>query len=99
MLTSWYGGLWPGVLAAVLSALALDYYFIPPLYALGVGPEDAADMIVFVATAFFIIWLNGDQKRSKASISKARDELEASVTKRTTALKKDTQPSPLQTPN
>jgi C4-dicarboxylate-specific signal transduction histidine kinase len=88
MLTSWYGGLWPGVLAAVLSALALDYYFIPPLYALGVGSEDARDMIVFVATALFISWLNGDQKRAKASISKARDELETSVKERTADLKK-----------
>jgi K+-sensing histidine kinase KdpD len=37
MLSSWYGGLWPGVFAALLSVVALDYYFIPPLYALGFG--------------------------------------------------------------
>jgi K+-sensing histidine kinase KdpD len=34
MLSSWCGGLWPGVFAASLSVFALDYCFIPPLYAL-----------------------------------------------------------------
>ena len=54
ILSSWYGGLWPGVVAALLSVVALDYYFIPPLYALGISPEEAPDMIAFVATALFI---------------------------------------------
>ena len=57
MFSSWYGGLWPGVFAAALSVVALDYYFIPPLYALGISLEEAPDMIVFVATALFIGWL------------------------------------------
>jgi len=91
MLSSWYGGLCPGVFAAVLSVVALDYYFIPPIYALGIGPEDAADMIAFVATALFISWLNGDQKRARESIRKARDELDARVKERTADLKKANQ--------
>ena len=74
MLSSWYGGLWPGFLAALLSVVALDYYFIPPLYALGIGPEETPDMIAFVATALFISWLNGNQKRAKESLGRARDE-------------------------
>ena len=87
MLSSWYGGLGPGLFAAVLSVVALDYYFIPPLYALGMGPEDAADMIAFVATALFISWLTSDQKRAKESICKARDELDGRVKERTADLK------------
>ena len=79
MLSSWYGGLWPGVFAALLSVVALDYYFIPPLYALGIGLEEAPDMIVFVATALFISWLSGGQKRAKESLRQARDELDAKV--------------------
>src|SRR6516162_6428346 len=53
MLSSWYGGLWPGVFAALLSVVALDYYFIPPLYALGFSLEETPDIMVFVATALF----------------------------------------------
>src|SRR5271170_4268872 len=79
MLSSWYGGLWPGVFAALLSVVALDYYFIAPLYALGISLEETPDMIVFVATALFIGWLSGEQKRTKESIRQARDELETKV--------------------
>jgi K+-sensing histidine kinase KdpD len=75
MLSSWYGGLWPGVFAALLSVVALDYYFIPPLYAFGISLEEAPDMIVFVSTALFIGWLSGEQKRAKESLRQARDEL------------------------
>src|ERR1700744_5351938 len=77
MLSSWYGGLWPGVFAALLSVIPLDYYFIPPLYALGISLEEAPDMIVFVATALFIGWLSAEQKRAKESLRQARDELDA----------------------
>ena len=87
MLSSWYGGLWPGVFAGALSVVALDYFFIPPLYALGIGPEDAVDMIAFVATALFISWLNSEQNRAKESIRRARDELDSRVKERTADLK------------
>jgi C4-dicarboxylate-specific signal transduction histidine kinase len=88
MLTSWYGGLWPGVFAAIVSVLALDYFFIPPLYALGIGPEDVADLIAFVATALFISWLNGAQRRAKESIRRAHDKLDERVRERTSDLKR-----------
>jgi K+-sensing histidine kinase KdpD len=88
MLSSWYGGLWPGVFAALLSVVALDYYFIPPLYALGFSLEETPDIMVFVATALFIGWLSGDQKRAQKSLKQARDELDAKVQERTAQLKR-----------
>jgi C4-dicarboxylate-specific signal transduction histidine kinase len=88
MFSSWYGGLWTGFFSALLSVVALDYYFIPPLYALGLGPAEAPDMIAFVATALFISWLNGGQKRAKESLRRARDELDAKVRERTAELEK-----------
>ncbi len=87
MLSSWYGGLWPGVFAALLSVVVLDYYFIPPLYAFGISLEETPDMIVFVSTALFIGWLSGEQKRAKESLRHARDELDAKVRARTAELK------------
>src|ERR1700730_1988044 len=88
MLSSWYGGLWPGVFAALLSVVSLDYFFLPPRYALGINPEEVPDMIVFVATALFISWLSGEQKRAKESLRLARDELDAKVRERTAELKR-----------
>ena len=59
VLTSWLGGVGAGIFAVFLSVIALDYYFIPPIYALGIGLEEAPDMMVFVASATFMSWLNG----------------------------------------
>ena len=72
LLSSWYGGLLPGLFAAALSCLALDYYFIPPIHSLAVEPEDLAEMVVFGAATFFISWLNSGQRRVKGALSRAR---------------------------
>jgi C4-dicarboxylate-specific signal transduction histidine kinase len=88
MLSSWYGGIWPGAFAALLSVAVLDYYFVPPLYALGVSLEEAPDMIAFLSTALFIGWLSGDQKRTQELLRQARDELDAKVQERTAELKR-----------
>src|ERR1700751_5197266 len=87
MLSSWYGGLWPGLFAAAVLLVAFGFFFIPPLYALGIDPEDALDMISFVATALFISWLNGEQNRAKESIRRAHDEVDSRVKERTADLK------------
>jgi C4-dicarboxylate-specific signal transduction histidine kinase len=87
MLSSWFGGLLPGIFAGLLSAVALDYFFIPPLHALGISVEEAPDMIAFVVSALFISWLSGEQKRAKDSLRQARDELDARVQERTAELK------------
>jgi C4-dicarboxylate-specific signal transduction histidine kinase len=86
MVSSWYGGLWPGLLTAFLSYLALDYYFIPPLYSLGVSPAELPDMLAFSATALFISWLNSDLRREKRLLQQAHDELDATVRERTADL-------------
>jgi C4-dicarboxylate-specific signal transduction histidine kinase len=55
---------------------------------LGVGVEEAPDMIVFVASACFVGWLSGEQQRAKDSLRQARDELEVRVQQRTAELKR-----------
>jgi Domain of unknown function (DUF4118) len=79
ILSTWVGGVWPGIFAGLLSAIALDYYFIPPIYALGISLEEAPDMVAFVASALFVSWLSGEQKRPTAAVlfkgKVARDSL------------------------
>jgi len=80
ILSSWFGGVWLGFVAVLLSAIALDYYFIPPIYALGISAEEAPDMIAFVASAFFVSWLSGKQSRGFA-----RAKRDAKIREKTTA--------------
>jgi K+-sensing histidine kinase KdpD len=73
MLSSWYGGLLPGLFAAGLSWLALDYYFIPPVHSLAMNPQEMPGMIVFGAAACFLSWLNSGQRWVKQPLAPAQE--------------------------
>jgi signal transduction histidine kinase len=66
-LSAWYGGLGPGLLATGLSVLALDYFFVPPVYALGVGLADAVRLGLFALVAILISSLDEARRRLEAT--------------------------------
>ncbi|HEU4893351.1 MAG TPA: PAS domain S-box protein [Vicinamibacterales bacterium] len=73
LVAAWYGGLGPGILATVLSALAAMYLFLPPA---GLAVGDAADAMslgLFVVIGSGIAWLN-HQLRNAAMVSASRAE-------------------------
>lgn len=66
MVSAWYGGFKPGLLATVLSALVGTYFFIPPL--LGFVPIEIADAIrcgIFLVEGIAISTLSESLRRSK----------------------------------
>ena len=86
MLSSWFGGLGPGLLSGLLSVGIIDYYFIVPRYTLAINPEDVPRLAVFFVSAASISWLSAEQRRTKESLRQARDELELKVEDRTAEL-------------
>jgi two-component system sensor histidine kinase KdpD len=59
------GGLWPAVVAATVSALALDYFFTPPAHTFRISKaEDVVVLAIFVAVAL----------ASSAAISRVADQ-------------------------
>jgi PAS domain S-box-containing protein len=83
VLSSWVGGLGPGLLASALSVVLIDYHFESPYYTLELGAEDLPRMAVFFLSAASISWLSASQKRARESLRRARDELELKVQERT----------------
>src|SRR5215204_7289749 len=59
-----YGGLGPGLAATALSALASNYFFLEPYFALSSRPEEALRLVVFLATGLILSWLADGRKRS-----------------------------------
>jgi len=89
VLSSWLGGLAAGIFSVLLSAIAMDYYFIPPIYALGISLEDTPDMILFVSLGLFVNWLNERRNQAKNSLIEEHDEKNAVTIEKITDLGKE----------
>jgi two-component system, LuxR family, sensor kinase FixL len=83
MSSTWFGGMGPGLLSVLLATLAIDYYFVPPLYSLDMSTKDVTHLIVFGLLALFISGLSSARRRAENSLRQARDELEVRVQERT----------------
>ncbi len=67
LLTSWYGGFGPGVLASLLSALAAMYFVLPPGGLAVAGAADLISVSLFLLTSLGIASLNGRLRRAEAA--------------------------------
>jgi PAS domain S-box-containing protein len=79
ILSAWFGGAWPGLLATILSDLAFYYYFLPPTYSLDAKPEEIPRLLIFMVSALFVGSLSVAQRRVTESLRSARDDLKVTV--------------------
>jgi PAS domain S-box-containing protein len=86
--SAWYGGYGPGSVAVALSTLAVNYFFLPPLYSLAPSAADLPRLIAFVICAIVANAASGRQKRAETALRLARDGLERTVQERTAELQK-----------
>jgi signal transduction histidine kinase len=79
ILSAWFGGVGPGLLATALSALAFNYYFLPPIHSLGPKPEEIPRLVIFTVSALFVGSLSAAQRNATESLRRARDDLRKTV--------------------
>lgn len=70
--SGWLGGRGPGLLAAGVAPLVLDYFFLPPLHTLGISPEAGPEVLPFLLSALAAAWVSS--MRSTARETRARLE-------------------------
>jgi len=79
ILSAWFGGIWPGLLATILSAFTFYYFFLPPIHSLGVKPDEIPRLLVFMVSALFVGSLSVAQRSATESLRRARDDLRKTV--------------------
>jgi PAS domain S-box-containing protein len=79
----WYAGVGPGILAVVVSGLAFDFFFTEPLYSLYVGRSEIPYYIIFILFASLLTWFSAVRRRVERDLLESRDRLEQEVGVRT----------------
>ncbi len=88
-LTSWYGGLWPAIVAFTVGFLVFDYCFTRPYYSLVFGREDVAYLPVFALISGLLIWFGTVRRRVERELQASRDQFEMRVVERTAELQEE----------
>lgn len=75
MISSWWGGLGPGLVATATSVFVIDLFLFGPAFSLVLDSGDIARIAVFVLEAVLISGLNGVRKRLEDSLRQRNREL------------------------
>ncbi len=79
MVTAWYGGLKPGLVATFLSTWIIAFFLLQPRLQFTLSWNDALRLTVFVAVATLISALSESRKRANESLREANQSLQALV--------------------
>ena len=64
LIASWQGGLRPGLLATLLSAVATDFFFVPPVFSLQIAKfVHGGDLLLFIVLGVLISSLSEKRLR------------------------------------
>ncbi|MBW4492963.1 MAG: PAS domain S-box protein [Oscillatoria princeps RMCB-10] len=76
IVSAWYGGFRPGMVAVVLSTLAISYFFLTPLNQFGIAqPEDLLQLGFFLLVALAIDLLTDNFQESKKKVERLSQQL------------------------
>jgi K+-sensing histidine kinase KdpD len=82
VVTTWYAGVGPAVLAVVLSATCYNYFFSEPLYSFEISNEDLPSFFLFTASAAIVAWFVAVRRRIESDLRHARDNLQVELEQR-----------------
>jgi PAS domain S-box-containing protein len=76
VITVWYAGIGPAILAVVLSSSGFDYFFTEPRYSFYLTRSELPHYAVFILFALLLASFAAVRRRAEADLLQARDELE-----------------------
>jgi PAS domain S-box-containing protein len=91
ILSTWFGGMGPGLLAVALSALSINYFFLNPERTIAISHHDIPYLVAFLLSALLVSSWSAARRRAEQALRRARDELETKVQERTGDLRRSNQ--------
>ena len=85
MISGWYGGIGPGLMATTAAVIVMDLVFLS-VGAASWNIQTDVRLLVFALVGALITWLTGIRKRSEGALREAQTELEERVRQRTEEL-------------
>ncbi|HET9833404.1 MAG TPA: DUF4118 domain-containing protein [Vicinamibacterales bacterium] len=74
-----YAGYGPALVAAVLATTSIAYFFVPPVYVLSLGLDDAIRLAVFSSVATSAAWLSARRRDAEEALLHSMRELERHI--------------------
>jgi two-component sensor histidine kinase len=84
--TSWFGSRGPAIVAIILSALAVDFFLVPPIHSVLTSVADVMRLVEYALVATFILFLQSRYQQIASRLHEANDALETRVAERTADL-------------
>ncbi len=88
LITAWFGGFRPALLATLLGTLAVAYDFSPPAVGIGVNLAHLPRLVMFAVLAVSFATVSAARRNAEHSLKLARDEMAARVRERTAELQR-----------
>jgi C4-dicarboxylate-specific signal transduction histidine kinase len=79
MLSGWFGGIGPGLLATTISTLSFHYTFLHSKFWLGQKPPEMPRLFMYVISNLLIALVSAAQRNAKESLRRTRDDLGRTV--------------------
>ena len=76
MLSAFFGGLGPGLVATTISAFLIDYYFVPPFNRFELNWSTFLRAGMFTFLSVLVSWLNGSRRRLMVNLRERDEERE-----------------------
>src|SRR5215510_13916051 len=83
VVTAWYAGLRPAIVALVLSALAFNYYFTQPYYSFRITRADIPYYVTFLFFAGLSTWFSASRRDTEQRLVRSSEELKKEMATRT----------------
>jgi len=85
-ISSWFGGVGPAVLAAILSTFSFYWYFVEPVRTIYINLSQIPFFVIFTAFAALLSWFGTYRRRAEADLRQTHDQLKVELEERSSLL-------------